>query len=92
MDIGHHRRHPAHVVVLPERAFPAGLHFGDVALDRCLPKRWFDMLMANSWCLAGMRARSPGQHETAPVRGPAVSHDDAVANGQHEQRGRAETA
>ena len=37
MDVGNHRRDPAHVVVLAERAVAPGIQIGDILLDRLMP-------------------------------------------------------
>src|SRR5574343_260966 len=88
MHVGHHRGYPAHVVVLATRAFLAGLHFGDVALHRRFPEALVRHVDGEFLGVGRNLHVFLGQDELA-LFAIQSEHDDAVADGQDEQGGRA---
>ncbi len=88
MHVRHHGGHPAHVEILAARAVRAGHQLVDVALHRGFPEAHVGHIDGEFLGVLGHLGRGLGEHEAAhfPIQG---EHHHALAQGQHQQRGRA---
>ncbi|EKE17570.1 MAG: hypothetical protein ACD_10C00393G0002 [uncultured bacterium] len=86
MHVGHHRGHPAHVVILAQRPGFSLLHFADIALDRSFPKTLIGHVDGKFLRLRRDLHAFPRQHELA-LFAVQCKDADAVANCQYEQSG-----
>ena len=82
VDFGHHRGHPAHIIIFGARPGVAGEQFGDVLLHRRIPVALVRHIDGEFFGLCGHLRVGAGLHELAVfIKG---KHKHAVLEGKHE--------